>query len=122
MKAGRGGGRAGVFGCVGACASFTQGDSEAQVSLSATLGGGFMVCSPKPESQSDCESPPPPKKDCGFYDPNCDNNTQISASGVRGGAGIGLIRNEDGSYCVLIGPFTSFPIISPSLNLGGYSE
>lgn len=121
---GRGGGRVGVFGCLAGCVSYTQGDSEAQASISPTLGGGLMLCSPKPEPEKECENkdPDPPKQDCGIYDPNCDNNAQPSVSVTRGGVGLGLARNADGSYCVLVGPFASYPLISPSINLGGMSE
>tara|TARA_R110002072_G_scaffold297959_1_gene471313 strand:+ start:25007 stop:25612 length:606 start_codon:yes stop_codon:yes gene_type:complete len=116
------GGRAGVFGCLIGCASFTEGDADAQVSVSASLGGGFMLCS-SPEETNSCEvEPVDEERDCGLFDPNCDNNVQPSASITRGGIGAGLIRNDDGSFCILIGPFVSFPIISPSIDVGDYSE
>jgi RHS repeat-associated protein len=116
--------RYGVFGCVGGCASYTQGDSEAQASMSPTLGGGVMFCSPKPEKESICENEDndAPPKDCGMYDPNCDNNIQPSVSVTRLGLGFGAVVNDDGSACILLGPFASYPIISPSYNLGGIYE
>ena len=121
------GGRTGVFGCLLGCASYIEGDPEAQLSISPSLGGGFMLCSkpripdPQPPSCPADEEPQPPKN-CGMYDPNCDNSIDPAASFTRGGAGLGLSRNPDGSFCVLIGPFVSAPLISPTINLGGTSE
>jgi len=118
-------GRAGVFGCIGGCVSYLQGDNDAQGSISPTIGGGLMACGPSPKpANSDNENICKNENvsdDCGIYDPNCDNNMQPSIS-HRVGLGIGYARNNDGSHCMLIGPFTSFPMISPSLNLGSMSE
>ena len=120
---GNGSGRTGVFGCIVGCASYIEGDPEAQASLSPTLGGGFMVCSSPPEPNNENSCPvDKPEDGCGMYDPNCDNNFQPSGSVGRGGAGIGVQRNADGSVCVLIGLFVSGGFVSPTYNLGGLSE
>jgi len=119
------GGRSGVFGCLVGCVSYTEGDSEAQASLSPTLGGGFMVCSkPRPSQSESCpinEEQTSPQ-DCGMYDPNCDNSINPSASFTRAGAGLGFAKNPDGSFCVLVGSFVSVPFIGSTVNLGGISE
>ena len=81
-----------------------------------------MYCE-EPEPKNFCEPEDvPPVGGCGIYDPNCDNNTQFSASITRFGLGVGGSRNPDGTYCVMVGPFVSFPLISPSANLGGFNE
>jgi hypothetical protein len=83
-----------------------------------------MFCSPKPEDlpsfEDDVADTTP--RSCGMYDPNRDNNTQPSVSVTRVGLGFGAVVNEDGSVCIMLGVFGSFPLISPSFNLGGLSE
>lgn len=121
------GGRVGIVGCVGGCVSYTQGDAEAQASIQAMVGMALMICTPKNEDTSKtCGEEE--KQDCGMYDPNCDNDVTPSVSGApgvkgRGGAGLGVSVNGDGSVCVLIGPFAGPPIpVTPTIELGGISE
>jgi RHS repeat-associated protein len=116
-------GRPGVMGCLLGCVSYVDGDPDAQASISPSIGGAFMYCEkPKPKNICETEEVKPAEEGCGMYDPNCDNNTQPSVSITRFGFGIGGSRNPDGTFCVIIGPFVSYPIISPSFNLGGISE
>lgn len=115
--------RYGVFGCLVGCASYTSGDAETQASLSPTIGGGLMICSPKPEPDTSCsdDSPPKPEEGCGIYDPNCDNTTNWGMSPPgRMGAIISVNRNQDGTVCINIGPHVGLP--GPSVGLGGLSE
>lgn len=80
-----------------------------------------MLGPSKPEPKNQCEDDESklPEGSCGIYDPNCDNNMQPGISFTRGGAGIGFQRNPDGTYCILIGPFMSVPLVSPTVNMGG---
>jgi RHS repeat-associated protein len=116
---GRGGGRVGVFGCLIGCVSFTQGNTGAQASLQPTIGGGLSICSAPKEPKPSCEDEE--EKNCGIYDPNCDNdlNFGISPPG-RAGVFLSLSFNEDGSICVNIGPHAGLP--GPSVGLGGLPE
>ncbi len=108
----------GPFGCIGlACLSSTPQDSEAQMSLELTLGGGIEICDPP--------KPAPPKqscpKQCGRFDQDCDDQPQPPGVPVPtrfGGAFIGPSIKADGRMCVRIGPHISVPFV-PSLDLGG---
>jgi len=119
---GRGSGRVGVFGCLIGCVSFTQGDSEAQASMQPTIGGGLSLCSAPKEPEPSCEDEKEEEKDCGIYDPNCDDelNFGVSPPG-RAGFLLSLSFNEDGSVCVNVGPHAGLPV-APSVGLGGLSE
>ena len=125
-RSGQTGGRVGIFGCLIGCVSYTQGDVEAQASMSTTFGGGIMLCQPKREEQSCKTEEPAQEKDCGIYDPNCDNKLLFSpsvaelAKNGRIGVGLGFLRNPDGSSCVLVGPFISPAPIT--YHLGNISE
>ena len=121
------GGRVGVFGCIIGCVSYTQGDRAAKASIESTVGGGLMVCSPKKDDEpKQCDTEP--KKDCGMYDPNCDNSVGVGVSipgrGNLGksGAVIGMQKNSDGSKCVLIGLFGGTSVVSGSIQLGDIDE
>ena len=95
----------------------------AQVGLSPTVGGGLMICSPKPEPKATCDDKEAekPKNNCGIYDPNCDDELSFGASPPgRAGAFLSLLFNEDGSFCVNIGPHAGLP--GPSIGLGDMSE
>ena len=83
-----------------------------------------MLCSnkPSPEDSCDIEEKPTPPEGCGIYDPNCDNQAEPSASITRAGFGVGFVTNPDGSFCLLIGPFAGFPVVAPTIHLGGMSE
>jgi len=120
---GRSGGRVGVFGCLIGCVSFLQGDSEAQASLQPTIGGGITICGPPKQSGESCqdEKNDGKEKDCGIYDPNCNNEMNFGVSPPsRAGFFISLSFNQDGSVCVNVGPHTGIP--GPSIGLGGLSE
>jgi len=128
-RPGQGGGRFGVFGCLIGCLSYTQGDRTTQASLEPTIGGGIMICTAKPAKEEEvqgCGSEP--KKDCGMYDPNCDNDISggIAMPGTgalgRSGAVLGMSVNPDGSMCVNVGLFGGFSIFSGSLHLGDIDE
>jgi hypothetical protein len=116
--------RMGVIGCIGGCASYTDGDRDTQASISPMIGSALMFCSEKPVTGESCEidSDPIPPGGCGLYDPNCDNSVEAGASISRGGLGIGYSKNPDGSSCVLLGPFVAWPVLAPTIHLGDMSE
>lgn len=111
----------GVFGCLGAfCVTSTPRDSDPQVSIELTLGGGIEICDPP--------KPSPPenmcKKSCGRYDPNCDD--QVQPPGIPwparfGGFLFGPSFKKDGRFCVRLGPHAGVPLV-PSVDIGGMSE
>ncbi len=97
-----GGSTLGVWGCIGVCASYTEGDYKAKASVEPTVGGGISICSP----------PPPPEQcDDGIY-----GGTGIDFPG-KAGLGLSVNLKSDGSTCFNIGPHVGFPI-APSANLG----
>jgi len=83
-----------------------------------------MLCSTRPAKEDSCalEEKPKPPEGCGIYDPNCDDQAELSGSITRAGLGIGFVMNPDGSFCLLIGPFAGWPVIAPTIHLGGMSE
>jgi RHS repeat-associated protein len=115
----------GVFGCVGiACVGSTTQDSEAQVSLEATLGGGIEICDPPKPTPA----PLACTKRCnsgGIYDRKCDDQAQppgIPMPRRWGGLFLGPSFKADGRFCLRIGVFGAPPIPLPSIDLGGLSE
>ena len=114
------GGRVGVIGCIGGCASYVQGDSNAKASIAPMVGAALMVCSSKKEEPQECTNEP--KKDCGPYDPNCDNSASFTPSYTPKGAGLGIAVNADGSTCVVVGPFVSPALAPVSIDLGDINE
>lgn len=126
-NAGRGG-RVGVFGCILGCVSYTEGDDEAQGSISPTVGGGLMICStPSNDTPDNNDTQCSGNDSPNMYDPANDDELVISPSvtrgpsfGGRGGAGLGITINPDGSVCVNIGLF--FSPTPFSISLGGLSE
>jgi len=116
------GGRLGVFGCIVGCVGYSDGDSEAQASMSMTIGGGISLCSPKKELKKteSCEVEKQ-NENCGVYDPNCDSSLGFGAGpGGRAGVIVSYSASSDGSTCVYIGPHAGYP--SPVWNLGAISE
>jgi hypothetical protein len=113
--------RIGVFGCLLGCASWTEGDSQTQASVSPTIGGGIMICEKTPKQPESCPAETPPQN-CGMYDPNCDNSVTWGMSTSPKGAGIGVSTNSDGTFCIVLGPFMAWPLAGPNWNLGGLSE
>ena len=115
----------GVFGCGIGCASFMNTDTETQLSMEATLGGGVTVCfSPKDslrtdDSQPSCDDEP---KDCGMYDPNCDNELLSPSLSPPGKLGVLVSASlgKNGGYCMNFGPHTGLPL--PGVSLGGTRE
>jgi len=109
----------GVFGCIGlACLTSTPKDSEPQLSLEPTLGGGIEICDPAPPKKpKDCN------KNCGMYDANCDNQVQLGSYWPKrfGGLFFGPSFKRDGRFCLRIGPHAGVPFL-PSIELGGISE
>jgi len=102
-----------VFGCMLGCMrSSIFGNSAPQVSLEPTLGGGIEICEPKPEPKS-CPAPKP-KKNCGIYDPNCDNQLQPPSVPLpkRVGYIMGVSIQNDGRFCIQAGLFGSAPLPS----------
>ncbi len=123
--------RVGEFGCLVGCLSFLQGDSEAQASMAPTIGGGISFCGPPEplEQVESCEAPVA-ERNCGFYDPNCDNAVGLGFSPVgkgraapigRAGMILSFQSNPDGSFCVNVGPHISLPVPF-FIHLGGVSE
>lgn len=110
----------GAFGCLIGCASYNNKDGSSQVSMQAVVGGGISLCSPSTNDSKDiCNAEP--DKDCGIYDPNCDNElTPPSVSPPKPGYMISISMNTDGSYCINIGPHMGLPL--PSFNLGNAGE
>ena len=119
--AGRGVGRAGVFGCLIGCVSYTDGDSEAQASLEPTIGGGFLICGPKKEKRKKTDSCEIDEENRSLYDPNGDNVVEFSPGYAPKGAGIGVSLGRDGKHCVAVGLFTGISV-PVSINLGNLSE
>jgi RHS repeat-associated protein len=111
---------AGVFGCMIGCIGFVQGDPEPQVSIEPALGGGIEICTkPKVAPKIECDEEP---KDCGMYDPNCDNKWQagLPVKPDKFGLVLGVSIKEGGEICAQVGLFISLPL--PSVDLGGISE
>jgi hypothetical protein len=109
-----------VFGCILGCISSPiTGGGNPQVSLEPTIGGGIEICDRKPEPSS-CEVPK--RKNCGMYDPNCDNTIQPPdiPLPLRMGLVIGASVKRDGRFCVRFGLFASLPL--PSVDLGDLEE
>ena len=111
-----------VFGCVGVCASSQiDGSQPPQGSIEPTLGGGIEICDAPNPSKAPCDKSKP--KNCGMYDPNCDN--QMQPPGVPLPTGLGFIVGgsikSDGRICIRIGLFGEIPLI-PSIDLGSIYE
>jgi RHS repeat-associated protein len=99
-----------VFGCVGVCASYGTHDTDTQVSMELTLGGGIEICDPPPP-------PPPPTFMCSKND----GQGQLQPPGLPlpkkfGGLFIGPSIKADGRLCVRLGPHASVPF-TPSIDL-----
>lgn len=112
-------GRAGIFGCIGGCVSYLQGDKNAQASISPTIGGGLLACGPPKSTNqktNQCSV-----DNSNMYDPNEDNAVNFSPSAGYKGVGLGLVSNEDGSTCVAVGLFLGLPIPA-SVSLGDLNE
>ena len=113
--------RFGVFGCLLGCLSYTAGDREPQASISTTIGGGIMLCSP-PKRQV----PPCSLGKRGMYDPIGDDavvaNPGMTIQNATGrvGLGIGASASPDGAYCVQLGLFAGPAPFS--IHLGSISE
>lgn len=119
----------GVQGCLLGCASYIQGDSDAQLSFQPALGGAIKFCGEPKEKAAEEEScdAPQEQKGCGLYDPNCDNKlSPLSSASPTGPRGTGLrtagflvsVSTEvNGSICVNIGPHAGLPV-GPSYNIG----
>ncbi|MFR0690919.1 RHS repeat-associated core domain-containing protein [Enterobacterales bacterium AE_CKDN230030158-1A_HGKHYDSX7] len=110
----------GTFGCLVGCLGFSSTDSEPQASIQSTIGGGIEICE-LPKEPTSC-TVQEASKDCGIYDPNCDNKLQPPGLPLPGkvGLGIGVGFKRNGSFCTQIGFFGSLPL--PSYELGGISE
>jgi RHS repeat-associated protein len=113
-----------VFGClIGCVSSPLDGSTGPQASMEPSLGGGFEICEkPKPRpNPNQCDKPKP--KNCGIYDPNCDN--QIQPPGIPVPTGIGFIVGasikKDGRLCLRFGLFGEAPLV-PSVELGDLDE
>jgi RHS repeat-associated protein len=119
--AGRGVGRAGVFGCLIGCVSYTDGDSEAQASLEPTIGGGFLICGPRKKKKKKTGSCEIDEETSSLYDPNGDNAVEFTPGYAPKGAGIGVSLGRDGTHCVAVGLFTGISV-PVSINLGNLSE
>jgi RHS repeat-associated protein len=109
-----------AFGCLLGCLNSDITGGEPQVSLEPTIGGGIEICDAKPPENS-CEVPK--KRNCGMYDPNCDNQIQPPAIPVKPdkvGLVVGFSIKRDGRFCMQFGLFGSAPL--PSYELGGAYE
>ena len=113
-----------VFGClIGCVSSPLDGSTGSQASMEPTLGGGIEICEkPKPQPKPDkCNKPKP--KNCGIYDPNCDNQVQPPGLPVPTGLGfiVGASVKKDGRICLRFGLFGEASLV-PSVELGGFDE
>ena len=114
-----------IFGCVGACASSEMvSGSVPQFSLDPTLGGGIEICeAPKPKPKPTTCPAPKQKKNCGMYDPNCDNQVQPPGLPMPAALGflVGASVKSDGRICLRFGLFYDVPLI-PSEDFGSLYE